>query len=202
MTRTRNSRKGPLSWCQAPTCTPDRPRWHSKLAARLRRVFHARHMTRQHSNLSPTTATDGDFDDFFNRCEAWRRHVLKMWSRFDDVDAEIAASMWKHWTDGVRDERRMFSLVCVDVRRFCRREARVSASEQRFGQMAAVRSLAPIDVLVDQIAREELVSKITIPDKARPWAEHRCGYRDSISDAERVAGYRWARRTRKVLAHA
>ena len=193
----RDFRKGALSWCQALTGKRIAGFWQRRLAALWHVVSDAR--------LMSNNDTYSDFERLAARCEAWIRHLKRTWSRFDDVDAEIQLSMWQHYSQGVREERDMFRLVSNDVRRFCRREKRqwniVTRLCEKTPTDPTYHSETEIEI-VDRLGNAQMVAKLSIPTKARPWVDSQCGVGPMVSPSERMAGRRWANQACKVLAHA
>ena len=194
MSRNRKIRKRVVTWCQASHRNRKWRFWRCQLAASW------------HVVLDDTAmANHSDFQDFYEQCSAWRKHMQRTFPTFSDIDAEIQLSMWEHYSNGVTNEQEMFRRVSVDVRRYVRGEARQSAIACR------LRELQPdtmffngeddrICQLVEAVTNTQRLAKVAVPDAAQAWVVHASAATFSpISGAERMAGRRWAKRARKAL---
>lgn len=143
-----------------------------------------------------------EFNDLYQQCSNWRRFLLRRWGGFPDIGAEIDASMWEHFCAGVTTERDLFRVVTVDVRRYVRREARVPKLKHRL-RMSQLPPVDEVEAIVDRVAALQMVERVEIPSRARPWLSRRLGDTDTdVPVVDQVYARRWAQRTRRVLSHA
>jgi len=146
------------------------------------------------------------FTDLYNNCVAWRRHLHRSYRAFADIDSVIGLSMWEHFCNGVTSERELFRVVSVDVRRYVRREHREWAVVERLrfgaGEQPRWSSRDSIETAIDRLGIAQQMSAVPVPAKAQAWAAHVVSDTPTrISDAERIAGLRWAKTARKALAN-
>lgn len=189
-------RKGALTWCQTPNWGRI-GRWAGcQLAASWRTVLDAAQM-----------ASTNTFTDLYNQCSTWRKHLHRSYPKFPDINEVIDCAMWEQFCNGITTEREMFRAVTVAVRRHVRSEIRQwkvaeRCADELFRSMPTS-GVEQIDAAIDRLGIAQQLAVVPVPAQARAWAE-RASHDDAqlISDAERMAGRRWAITARKVLANA
>lgn len=193
MSRPEQTRNRSLTWCQTPNWTRILSELGCQLATSWQAVLDAAHMDSHNT-----------FNEFYDQCVGWRTHLCRSFATFSDIEAVIGLSMWEHFSRGVTDERVMFRAVSVDVRRYVRQEARQNNIGRRL-RFEATNQIAT-DAISDAIVRlgvAQQLANVDVPAKAQAWAQHALSDTPHpISDAERIAGRRWAATARKVLADA
>jgi hypothetical protein len=193
MSCVRKIRNRPLTWCHTPNWVRIGSESHCQLAASWQAVLDAAHMD-SHST----------FNEFYDHCVGWRTHLCRSFPGFADIEEVIGLSMWEHFSRGVTNERAMFRAVSVDVRRYVRHEARQTNLGRRLHYEATNHvETDPINDAINRLGIAQQLAKVGVPAKAQAWAEHALSDRPMpISDAERIAGRRWAVTASKALADA